>query len=280
MHVSVQTQTLEKKELKHYFQTMEFYNIYIENLNDTYSLSQIPEDDLQRIVDAYDNGKDSVFINGQKRDLTGLKEIKVFTFTDSWDTWDAFINSEEVRPHRKPSRLTGKIAIGIPALASKGADITRKYFNNDYGWKKKTDSENILMLKKHYISPERIEQLKALKNDEHDFKKLVRICEEINISYNLDCFYAVGDLLRSLIDHIAPVFGYSKFGEVANNYSGTSSFKEAMQQLDKSMRKIADSFLHTSIRKSEVLPVANQVEFVAPIDLLLSEIIRITNSKA
>ncbi|WP_406751830.1 hypothetical protein [Aquirufa salirivi] len=242
-------------------------------------MSQVPEDDLQKIVTAYDNGEGSVFINGERRSLYELVKIKVFTYNDSWDTWNAFVNSVEVKPYYEFSSLTGKIAIGIPALAMKGTDVTKDYFNRDYGWKKKSDSENIFMLKKQYISHERIEYLKTVKSEKHDFRKLIRICEEINITYNLDCFYAVGGMLRSLIDHVAPIFGYTNFGEVTNNYNGGKSFKEAMQQLEKSMRKISDSFLHTSIRSSEVLPVANQVEFIAPIDLLLSEIIRITESK-
>lgn len=259
---------------------MTFYNIYIQNHNDVYTLIKVPEDDLEKIIEAYDSGKGSVFINGEKQILSGLKVIKVFSFKDSWDTWDTFVNTNEVANHFKHSRITGKIAIGIPALAIKGDDLTKNYFNNDYGWKKKPeDEENILSLKKHYISHERIAQLKNLKSTEHDFKKLIRICEEINISYNLDCFYSTGNLLRSVIDHVAPIFGQKTFSEVANNYSGPRSFKESMQILDNSMRKISDAFLHLPIRKSEDLPTSNQVEFIAPIDVLLSEIIRLTNTK-
>lgn len=257
---------------------MEFYNIFIETEFDTYSMSKVSETNLRKMVEAYDLGKDSVFINGEKRSLTGLRKIKVYTFKDSWDNWSTFINSKEVKPYLIHSSITRKVAIGTQALAMKGEDVTETFFNQDFGWNKKNErDDNILMLKKHFINEERIAQLKALNTDDYDFKKLIRICEEINITYNLDCFYAVGSLLRSLIDHIAPVLGQRNFSEVANNYKGTSSFKEAMQQLDKSMRKISDSFLHTSIRKSEVLPLANQVDFIAPIDFLLSEIIRVTN---
>lgn len=255
---------------------MNYYNIYIENFNDTYTLLKTPEDDLQKIVEAYDNGADSVFINGIKQVLTGLKEIRVFTFDAPWETLNEFINSEEARKHHIFSRVTGYIAQGVPALESKGTDLTKQYFNKDFGWKKKHESDNIFMLKKHYISLERIEQLQGLTSSNFDFKKLVRICEEINICYNLDCFYAVGNLLRSLIDHVAPVLGHNTFKEVANNYSGSKSFKEAIQHLENSMRKISDSYLHLPIRKSEVLPTTNQIDFMAPTDLLLAEIIRVT----
>lgn len=258
---------------------MNYFNLYIKNYNDSYSLSKVPEDDLQKIVDAFDVGRESVFINGKKRILLGLEEIKLYTFKDPWETWNEFVNSEEVRPYHEHSRVTGLIAIGKSALASKGDDLTKQFFNNDFGWKKATERDNILMLKKHYINIKRIEELKDLKSSEFDFKKLVRICEEINISYNLDCFYAVGDLLRSLLDHISPVLGQKSFKEVANNYAGKKSFKEAMQHLENSLRKISDLFLHTPIQKTEVLPTENQVEFIASIDLLLAEIIQQTKDK-
>jgi hypothetical protein len=74
--------------------------------------------------------------------------------------------------------------------------------------------------------------------------------------------------------------GHKTFKEVANNYSGNKSFKDAMQNLENFLRKISDGFLHLTIRKSEVLPTVNQVEFIAPFDLLLSEIIRVTNEKS
>jgi hypothetical protein len=48
-----------------------------------------------------------------------------------------------------------------------------------------------------------------------------------------------------------------------------------MLHLDTAAKKIADGLLHTQIRKSETLPNAQQVNFAAPLDLLLSEIIRI-----
>lgn len=253
------------------------YNIYIENFVDTFTLLKIPEEDLIKIVEAYDLGKDDVFINGEKIVLKGLQKLRLYSYEDSWEELTEFMNLPETRTHMIFSRITGRYALHPVSLGQIGKDLTREYLKNDYGWKKKNEIEdNILMLKKHYINVERIEQLKGLKSDEFDFIKLIRICEEINIAYNLDCFYAVGNLLRSILDHIAPILGHATFKEVANNYAGSKSFKEAMQNLDKSLRKISDSFLHLSIRKSEILPTINQVEYLAPIDLLLGEIIRVT----
>ena len=48
-----------------------------------------------------------------------------------------------------------------------------------------------------------------------------------------------------------------------------------MTQLDASLRKIADSHLHQHVRKTEVLPLAPQVDFRGALDVLLSEVVRL-----
>ncbi len=49
-----------------------------------------------------------------------------------------------------------------------------------------------------------------------------------------------------------------------------------MTNLENSSRKIADSYLHTRIRNKESLPNRTQVNFSNDMDVLLSEIIRIS----
>ena len=255
------------------------YNIYIENEKDFYDIMRIKEDDLKRLVEAFDLGKEAIFINGEKQVLSGLKEIKIFSFEGDEETILNLYNSEKGRSLLKFSRITGRHVATPYALKEIGKDITKDFIKDDFGWKKApSQSEDIFMLKVHFVNLERIQQLKELKASDFDFKKLIRMCEEVNIAYNLECVYAVGNLLRSIIDHVAPIFGFRTFKEVANNYSGKDSFKEAMKHLDESLRKIADSFLHNPIRKNEVLPTINQVNFIAPVDLLLGEIIRVTKN--
>ena len=52
-----------------------------------------------------------------------------------------------------------------------------------------------------------------------------------------------------------------------------------MQHLQNAARNVADGHLHGQIRKSETLPTAQQVNFAAPLDVLLEEIVRITREK-
>ncbi|PCJ28215.1 MAG: hypothetical protein COA96_01530 [SAR86 cluster bacterium] len=126
-----------------------------------------------------------------------------------------------------------------------------------------------------YVSKSRIDELRGL-SSKYDFSKLIALLTELNKAYENQMYYSVGCLVRVIIDHVPPVFGCSSFNEMANNYSGTKSFKEAMKSLNEQMRKVTDSYLHTQIREKEVAPVGQQVEARSPLDLLLSEIIRIS----
>ena len=126
-----------------------------------------------------------------------------------------------------------------------------------------------------FVAESRIEELRKLSSANYDFRKLIRLCEELNTCYQNSCFLAIAMLTRSLLDHVPPVFGKPSFGEVANNY-GTRSFKEAMQHLEDGARKVADGHLHGPIRQRETLPTLQQVHFGPMLDMLLAEIVRIT----
>lgn len=128
-----------------------------------------------------------------------------------------------------------------------------------------------------YIAEERIAELSDIESTKFATSKLIRLLREINIAYNNDAHLSVGILVRAIIDHIPPVFGYSTFPEVANNYKGTKSFKNSMQRLNDSLRNLADSYLHVQIRKIESLPTAVQVDFRAEIDAVNHHSIISTN---
>jgi hypothetical protein len=134
------------------------------------------------------------------------------------------------------------------------------------------------LLVKHdidYVDPYRINELRSIKSSSYDLSKLIVLCEEINKCYKMECYFAVAMLVRSILDHVPPIFGQKTFTEVANNYKEARSFKEAMHNLDGSSRKIADSFLHVQIRAKEALPNKTQVNFSNNLDVLLSEIARV-----
>lgn len=125
------------------------------------------------------------------------------------------------------------------------------------------------------ISDDRLGELRNLTPTQFDFRKLIRLCEEINTSYSSGCYFATAMLIRAVLDHVPPIFGKNNFDEVANNFGG-KSFKGAMQHLQSAPRNVADGHLHQQIRKSETLPIAQQVNCGQQLDVLLAEIVRIT----
>jgi len=126
-----------------------------------------------------------------------------------------------------------------------------------------------------YVAEERITELADIENAKFATTKLIRLLRELNVAYSNDSHFATGILVRAVIDHVPPIFGFTTFPEVANNYKATKSFKTAMQRLNDSLRSLADSYLHVQIRRVESLPTANQVDFRAELDALLSEVSRV-----
>lgn len=130
------------------------------------------------------------------------------------------------------------------------------------------------MYDKEFINLGRISELKSSTTTLFDLKKLIRMLEEINYNYSNCNYLSVAMIGRAIIDHIPPIFGFQTFNEVANNY-GNKSFKKNMAHLNLSMRSIADSYLHVTIRQKEMLPNINQIDFSRELDFLLAEMIRI-----
>lgn len=127
-----------------------------------------------------------------------------------------------------------------------------------------------------FIAESRIEELRKLSSPDFDFQKLVRLCEELNSSYGNGNLFASAMLTRGILDHVPPLLGHQTFLQVANNYGGGGrSFREHMQHLEGSARKVSDGHLHMPIRKSESLPEPQQVWCGQELDALLGEIVRI-----
>lgn len=128
-----------------------------------------------------------------------------------------------------------------------------------------------------YINQARITGLENLESSDFDFLRLIQICKEINTNANNGNYFALGALIRMLLDHIPPIFGFKTFKEVSANYHSGKSLKASLKNLENSSRKISDGLLHQTIRHKETLPTLNQVNFSPDIDVLLAEIIRLVD---
>lgn len=152
----------------------------------------------------------------------------------------------------------------------------RDRFEKEYKLETKSENQEASNLPEFdYVDKIRIDELKAIKNDKFDLTKLLRLIDELNHNWKNANYYSSAMIVRTIINHIPPIFGCNKFNEVCNNYKGSKSFKEVTQILNSTLRKIADEHLHSQISKVEVMPNKTQVDFSHSLDLLLAEIIKL-----
>lgn len=258
--------------------TMAKYNLYIKTQLSSYNIWEISEEQLEKVILAYKQGKDSFTLSGKQYYLSRLMAISIFTSEKPrLDETNMSALSQLLKDINRT--LTGDTYYTDKTLSSFGSDVTNdKLGNSEYGCEKELVSET--NVKQPFINEDRIKQLSEIKSDSFDLSKLIALCNEINIANNSSSYYSVLMLIRSIIDHIPPILGVDTFNNVANNYSGGSkSFKKSMIHLNDSMRNIADSYLHQSIRKKENNPNDTQINYSPDVDLLLDEIIRVLKLK-
>jgi hypothetical protein len=126
-----------------------------------------------------------------------------------------------------------------------------------------------------YVDEVRLAELRTLESPNFDLRKLIALCEELNICYRSQCYHAVAALTRAVLDHVPPIFGQTTFLQAASNSTGGRSVKAALRRLEEAARNIGDAHLHQQVRKSEVLPTRTQVNFSNELDVLLGEVVRL-----
>jgi len=128
-----------------------------------------------------------------------------------------------------------------------------------------TETNNV-----EYINTAKIQEISQLEGHD-DTRRLVRLCEELNIAYRNECYYSSLMLLRAIKDHVPKTFGQEKFEQVAANAKRTD--KEIFQRLQTQLKNAADKALHRPIRRHDSLLSVSSVQFQADIEHLLSEFI-------
>lgn len=251
------------------------YNVYVYfNRANDYVIYGIDEIQLGAFVEAYETGKESFFYHGETFKVNEeIKKIIVFDLS----IVQGEINIYEIKNFIRKN-LVFNIASFEGASTEFGVNVTSKFIVNPYGFRSKHLTEQSIVIKDEFVNLSRIDELKNCSNNKFDLTKLIRLCEELNIAYNQGLHFAVGTLVRALLDHIPPIFNQSNFAGVVNQYRAAGkekSFKDSMENLEKSMRKIVDSILHSHITKSETLSNSTQIDCKRDLDRLLEEIVRI-----
>ncbi len=122
------------------------------------------------------------------------------------------------------------------------------------------------------VAPSLIDELRKTTTGAFDVTKLTGYCKEINSSFYHGSVVACLLLMRTVLNHVPPVFGRNSFAEVAANAG--RSLKENLEHLESGLRKLADLYAHQPIRKNEQYPTKSQVEpFGAQFEVLLQEVL-------
>jgi hypothetical protein len=90
------------------------------------------------------------------------------------------------------------------------------------------------------------------KSDVYNYKKLASILHELNYNYSRGNSYSSSMLIRVVLDHTPPLFGYLKFNEVVNNRTWSKSDRKHIRKLY-DFRIVADDALHRPISDVEDL---------------------------
>jgi hypothetical protein len=121
------------------------------------------------------------------------------------------------------------------------------------------------------VDPTLIISLEKQESSRVDVASLVRMCREINSSHAHGNVLATVLLMRTVLNHVPPVFGHDSFGQVVANVG--KSLKESFDHLENGLRKIADFHTHRKIAASESYPSVAQVEpFKPQFELLLQQV--------
>ncbi len=128
------------------------------------------------------------------------------------------------------------------------------------------------MAETEFIDSSIIESLRQINSKKYDLAKVVEFCREINGTFNSGYYLAAALLIRSLTNHIPPIFGHETFKQVVSQ--STRCRQELFKPLDDTARDVADLHTHDTIRHKENLPTKRQLEpFKSNIEFLLHEIL-------
>lgn len=248
------------------------YNVFLDTFWSEQNIIDISKSKLDIIIDAYKMGIIDFTLSGKKYSIKGIKEFRIFTYESEHDIHKLM----KTDPNKGVVKRNINFTYLTPEVLSKlGTEVTDQFIENisfgEFKEDSKRESNSINFVDINYIK-----EFEKIELEDFDLSRLIKFCNEINDNYENKNFLSVAMIGRSIINHVPPLLGFETFNKVANNYSWSKSHKKVIGSLNTTLRNIADSFLHEKIRKKERIPGPSQVNFSMELDVLLSEIIRIS----
>lgn len=216
-----------------------------------------------------------IMINGRSVKLSDIYRIKIVESTDSIQQ---LVKKIEIQDQYDNDPLSVLKPTAEWRAIDELNEVTDKYLKSSMISNLSITNTVVFPVKNKtdYINKQRINELLNIKNPDYDFVKLIQLCNELNIAWQIGNYFTVIALVRTILHHISPIFGYTDFAQVASNYAGGPSFKKSMQNLLNSSKSIADNHLHSQIKKKDALPNETQVDYKNDLDFLLMEIVKFT----
>lgn len=256
------------------------FNVYIDIGVKKNSFLLLDKNELNRVIETYQQGKEKIFLRGKTHPTDKINEIQIYTHEKGvFDDDDQFY--KQANFYRFVSKNTfGDTYVNLRGLAFYGKKVTGDYIQGEFGYLKDNQTSVEYKTQKNnlFINSNRITELSNIKNSDFDLTKLIRLCQELNDNYSSNNFITCAMICRTILNHVPPIFNFNSFDEVASNYGGPKnhqSFKKNISHLNNSLKNIADRHLHSKITKSESLPNETQIDFKQDFDVLLEEICRL-----
>lgn len=123
-----------------------------------------------------------------------------------------------------------------------------------------------------YINQSIINDFKK-KTGPFNYAKLISFLVSLNYLHQEGSAETSAILIRAILDHIPPLFGFKSFDEIVNNYPWTPSHKEYMKRL-LDFKNEGDDMLHTQISNRRTHIQLNDLPAGIRINTLLEECLK------
>jgi hypothetical protein len=121
-----------------------------------------------------------------------------------------------------------------------------------------------------YVDLDLLDRLQALDHPDWNLDKLITLLNELNDNFERHNQYACHALLRAILDHVPPIFGYRDFKTLANNHQWPNQFtKTYMRQLEDFKTQGHDA-LHGQVKTGKDLLSMNDVPPPVRLNALLA----------
>lgn len=155
----------------------------------------------------------------------------------------------------------------LPGIAKRGTSATT------------TEIKGEVVQQYNYANEELIERLRELDSKPYFTLKLVQLLVELNDNHLSGNVYACHSLLRSILDHIPPIFDFRSFSAIADSYSWGKTDAAHMRSL-KDFRNSADDALHKQISKRDMLLEMQGLPNHRALNVLLLEAIKLLEASS